>query len=65
MVWAAHRGTAFVATIIIPHVRITVMEYEGRLGNEVHLMIHTLFPKNNALFQRDNAPIHTAGTFKS
>jgi hypothetical protein len=28
-------------------------------------MIQTLFPKNNAVFQADNAPIHTAGTVQS
>jgi hypothetical protein len=28
-------------------------------------MIQTLFPNNEALFQEDNAPIHTAGTVQS
>jgi transposase len=28
-------------------------------------MILTLFPKNDAVFQHDNAPIHTAGTVHS
>jgi hypothetical protein len=32
-----------------------------RLGNQVHSMIQTLFPYNNAVFQDNNAPIHTAG----
>jgi hypothetical protein len=34
-----------------------------RLGNQVHPMIQTLCPNSNAVFQDDNAPIHTAGTF--
>jgi hypothetical protein len=28
-------------------------------------MIKTLFPKQNAVFQGDNAPIHTVGTAQS
>jgi hypothetical protein len=28
-------------------------------------MIQTLFPKNDALFQNNNNPIHTAGTVHS
>jgi hypothetical protein len=28
-------------------------------------MIQKLFPKNDAVFQDDNAPIHTAGTAQS
>jgi hypothetical protein len=37
----------------------------GRLDNQVHPMILMLFPNNDALFQDDNAPIHTAGTVQS
>jgi hypothetical protein len=44
------------------HDRITAREYVDRLGNQVHPMIQTLFPNNDAVFQDDNAPIHTAGT---
>jgi hypothetical protein len=33
-----------------------------RLGNQVHPTIQTLFPNNDAVFQDDSAPIHTAGT---
>jgi hypothetical protein len=35
------------------------------LGNQVHLMIQTLFPSNDAVFQGDNVPSHTAGTVQS
>jgi hypothetical protein len=42
------------------------MEYVDRLGNQVHPMIRTLFPsENDAVFQDDNASIHTAGTVQS
>jgi hypothetical protein len=37
-----------VGPIVILHGRITAMEYEDRLGNEVHPMIHTLFANNDA-----------------
>jgi hypothetical protein len=36
-----------------------------RLGNQVDPMIQTLFPNNDAVFQGNNAPIHTAGTVQS
>jgi hypothetical protein len=35
-----------------------------RLGNQVHPMIQTLFPNNDALFQDDSAQIHRAGTIQ-
>jgi hypothetical protein len=43
--------------------RITARDYVGRLGNQVHPMIQTLFPKNDVVFQDDNAPSHTAELF--
>jgi hypothetical protein len=36
-----------------------------RLGHQVHSIIQTLFPNNDAVFRDDNAPIHTAGTVQS
>jgi hypothetical protein len=38
---------------------------QERLGNQVHPMVQTLFPNNDAVFQDDIAPIHTAGTVQS
>jgi hypothetical protein len=35
-----------------------------RLGNQVHPMIQT-FPNNDAVFQDNNALVHTAGTVQS
>jgi hypothetical protein len=47
------------------HGRITAREYVGRLGNQVHPMIQTLFSNNDAIFQDDNASIPTDGTSQS
>jgi hypothetical protein len=44
--------------------RITVREYVDRLGTQVYPMTQTLFPNNDAVFQDDNAPIHTAGNVR-
>jgi hypothetical protein len=55
MVWAAVSWYS-VGPIITLHGRITVWEYVGRLANQVHLMIRTLFPNKDAVFQDDNAP---------
>jgi hypothetical protein len=52
-------------SIIILHGHITAREYLGRLSNQVHPMIQKLFPNNDAVFQDDNVPIHTAGTVQS
>jgi hypothetical protein len=54
-----------VGQIITLHGRITAREYVDRSGNQVHSMIRMLFPNNDAVFQDDNAPIHTAGTVQS
>jgi hypothetical protein len=64
MVWAAILWYS-VGPIIILHGQITAREYMGRIGNQVHPMIQTLFLKNDAVFQDDNAPIHTAETVQS
>jgi hypothetical protein len=45
--------------------RITTVEYMDRLGNQVHPMIQTLFLNNDAVFQEEYAPIHTAGTVQT
>jgi hypothetical protein len=53
------------APIITLHGRITARDYVDRLGNQMHPMIQNLFPKNEAVFQDDNASSHTAGTVQS
>jgi hypothetical protein len=40
-----------VGPIITLHGRITAREFVDRLGNQVHPMIQTLFPNNDAVFQ--------------
>jgi hypothetical protein len=54
-----------VGPIITLHGGITAKEYVDRLGNQVHPMIQTLFPKKDVLFQHHNAPIHIAETVHS
>jgi transposase len=61
MVWATILWYS-VGPIITLHGRITAREYVDRLGNQVHPMIQTLFPNNDAVFQEDNAPLPTVGT---
>jgi hypothetical protein len=50
---------------IILYGQITAREYMDKLGNQVHPMIQTSFANNNAAFQDDNAPTHTAETVQS
>jgi len=35
------------------------------LGSQVHQMVQVLFPNNNAIFQDDDIPIHTATSVQS
>jgi hypothetical protein len=42
--------------IITLHGRITAREYVDMLCNQVHPMIQTLFPNNDAVLQDNNAP---------
>jgi hypothetical protein len=55
----------FVGSVITFHGRITAREYVDRLDNQVHPMIQTLFLNNDAVYQDDNACIHTGGTVQS
>jgi hypothetical protein len=53
-----------VGPIITIHGRNTERECVYRLGNQVHPMIQTLFPKENAVFADDrNGGIQTAELF--
>jgi hypothetical protein len=54
-----------VGPILTLHSRITAKEYLDRLGNQSHPMIQALFPNNDAVFQDNNVPIHTARTVQS
>jgi hypothetical protein len=55
-------GTTFCWSHYYLHGRINAREYVAKLGNQVHPMIQTLLPYNDAVFQEDIAPILTAGT---
>jgi hypothetical protein len=44
---------------------VTARVYMDRLGNQVHPIIETSFPNNDAFFQDDNSPIHMVGTVQS
>jgi hypothetical protein len=54
-----------VCPIITLHGLITARECVNSLGNQVHPMIQTLLPSNDAVSQDNNAPIYTAGTVQS
>jgi hypothetical protein len=61
MVWAAILWYS-VGPIITLHGRITTRDYVDRLHNQVHPIIQKLFSNNDAVFQDDDAPTHTAGS---
>jgi hypothetical protein len=63
MVWAAISWYSILLFTL--HGRITAREYVDRLCNQVHPILQMLFPNNDAVFQDDNTPIHTAGTVQS
>ena len=46
------------------HGRINKRDYLQILSDQVHPMAQALFPEGNAIFQDDNAPIHTARIVK-
>jgi hypothetical protein len=56
---------SYIMVFITLHARITAREYVDSLGNQVHAVIQTLFPNNDAVFQDDSAHVHTAGTVHS
>jgi hypothetical protein len=58
-------GRYSVGPVFTLHGRNTAREYVDRSDNQVDSMIQTLFPKNDAVFQDDNAPIHTAETVQA
>jgi hypothetical protein len=65
-VWAA---ILWYSILLVPSLTFMAELLQGimwiSMGNQVHPMMQTLFPDNNAVFQDDNAPIHTSGTVQS
>jgi hypothetical protein len=60
VVWAAISWYSILLVTLLPSWRLTAREYMNRLGNDPDV-----FPNNDAVFQGNNAPIHTAGTVQS
>ncbi|PNF30549.1 hypothetical protein B7P43_G09949 [Cryptotermes secundus] len=54
-----------VGPIITLNGRITARKYVDGLGNLVHPMVLTISLNNNAVFQDNGAPVHTAKTVQS
>ena len=62
IIWASSSWYSAGHTITM-NGRITASDYVDILGN--HPMVQTLFPNNEAIFQYDNLPIHTARSVRS
>jgi hypothetical protein len=59
MIWAAtSRYSA--GAIITLNGRISASDHVDTLGNQVHPAVQMLFTNNDAIFQYDDSPIHTA-----
>jgi hypothetical protein len=52
-------GSNIVGPIITLHGRITAWEYVDRLGNQVHPMVQTLFPNNDAVAKTTGPHSHS------
>ena len=63
MIWGAISWKS-TGPMISLHGRINSRDYLGILGDQVHPMVQALFPEGDAIFQDDNAPIHTARIVK-
>ena len=63
-IWAA-MSCYSLGPIIILNVRITASDCVGILVNQVHPMVQMLFPMDDASFQDDSSPIHTARSVQS
>ena len=62
MVWAATSWYSAVRVITL-NGWITASDYMDILGNQMHPMVQMLYPNNDAVFQDDSSPIHTAKVF--
>ena len=64
IIWAAvSRYSA--GPIITRNGPITATCYLDMFGNQVHPTVRMVFPTNDAIFQDDNSPVHTARSVKS
>jgi hypothetical protein len=67
MVWAAMSWCSILLVALLHFVTefLQGSTYTERLGNQVHPMIHTLFPNKDAVFQEHSAHIHRVGPAQS
>ena len=63
MIWGAISWKS-TGPMISLHGKINSRDYLQVLSDQVHPMVQALFPDGNAIFQDDNAPIHTARIVK-
>ena len=63
MVWAAISWHSL-GPILVLDGRVTAKDYQTILEDHVHPMVQTLYPEGGAMYQDDNAPIHTARLVK-
>ena len=56
MIWGLFVGNP----ILSLHGQINNQDYLEILSNQVHPIVQVMSPERNAIFQDDNAPIHTA-----
>jgi hypothetical protein len=61
IIWAA--TSRYSAVPIILNGRITASDNTDILGNQMHPVVQMFYPNNDAIFQDDNSPIHTAKVF--
>ena len=59
MVWAASWRS--LGPLLALDGRVTAKDYQTILEDRAHTVVPTLCPEGGAVYQDDNAPIHTAG----
>ena len=59
MIWGAISWKS-AGPMVSLHGRINSQDYLSILSDQMHPMVAELFPEGNAIFQDDNAPLHTA-----
>jgi hypothetical protein len=64
MVWPAISSYSILLVPLLPFMAEFLQDVDS-LGYQMHLMIQTLFPNNDAVFQDYNAPAYKAGTVHS
>ena len=57
MVWVSWHSPGL---LLVLDGRVTAKDYQTILVDHVHPMVQTLYPGGGAVYQDDNAPIHTA-----